>query len=377
MNLYQRIFRFVRIGVRSELTPAQTRLVQLTNVVTMSIVMACVIGMLLYAYLWVFEPTESLPLSQILLPSIELAMCLGVFYLNSRQHYWYAKVLLLLSGALTITAMGFLFQQSGGDSLYFLIVPMGILLFLGVNRFAYLFAGCMLLLMLIVNVFQNYHGALTPMPESILALNYTINLVVIFGLVMYMTIFLIKTNHESEQKLTGMMETDSLTGLFNRRKYDRFTEDLCQQSCDKQFPVALMIFDIDYFKTFNDTYGHLAGDDALMEVADVLKKHVHRKTDLVARFGGEEFVVVLTRTEPKDAVALAHKIMRDVMALKIEHQYSLAAKFLTVSCGLIAKVPNEEDTFYDMFMAADQKLYQAKEQGRNQLAYDIDDDSTV
>jgi diguanylate cyclase (GGDEF)-like protein len=134
----------------------------------------------------------------------------------------------------------------------------------------------------------------------------------------------------------------------------------------------LILCDVDCFKLYNDTYGHLAGDDALRQVAKVIAQTVKRSTDLVARYGGEEFVVVLSNTDAKGAMVVAEEIRANINELKMPHASSQICEYLTLSLGIATVVPNLNTSSKVLVMAADQGLYQAKVQGRNRLVQ-IDD----
>jgi diguanylate cyclase (GGDEF)-like protein len=127
------------------------------------------------------------------------------------------------------------------------------------------------------------------------------------------------------------------------------------------------MIDIDYFKLFNDSYGHLAGDDCLKRVAQALAKTIERKTDLLARYGGEEFVCVLPLTDKKGAVIVANKLRKNILSLNIPHVYSAIASQVTISLGVACQIPAKHTKPIVLIEAADQALYQAKASGRNQV----------
>jgi len=126
--------------------------------------------------------------------------------------------------------------------------------------------------------------------------------------------------------------------------------------------------DIDYFKNYNDHYGHQAGDDCLRKVAKTLNKVAKRPGDLVARYGGEEFAVILSDTDSKSALSLAEEARKDILSLKIPHGQSDVCEYVTISLGVASTVPASLDLSYQTLIeAADNCLYQAKRKGRNQV----------
>jgi diguanylate cyclase (GGDEF)-like protein/PAS domain S-box-containing protein len=168
--------------------------------------------------------------------------------------------------------------------------------------------------------------------------------------------------------LEDLSTTDGLTGVSNRRRLDEFLEHEWRRSMRDRSELSLLLVDIDYFKQFNDRYGHLAGDDCLMQVAAALKNCVRRTGDFVARYGGEEFACVLLRTGEKEARKAAQRIMDEIAGLNIVHEGSTIAEHLTVSIGVATVVPEKGQGYPDLIGAADRSLYAAKDKGRNRMA---------
>jgi diguanylate cyclase (GGDEF)-like protein len=137
--------------------------------------------------------------------------------------------------------------------------------------------------------------------------------------------------------------------------------------------LSLLIVDIDYFKEFNDRYGHLAGDDCLKQVAATLGGTMRRASDLVARYGGDEFTCVLPGTGEQRAVKVAQRIADEVAGLSIPHESSSVAGHVTVSIGVATEVPEKGREYSDLISRADRCLYAAKDQGRNRVVALLDD----
>lgn len=172
---------------------------------------------------------------------------------------------------------------------------------------------------------------------------------------------------QANQELQRLASSDGLTQVANRRCFDEYLKSEWQRLAREQLPLSLILCDVDCFKLYNDTYGHLAGDDALRQVAKVIAQAVKRPTDLVARYGGEEFVVILSNTNAEGALIVAEKIQANISQLEIPHTSSQICEYLTLSLGVATMIPNYKLSSKILVMAADQSLYQAKIQGRNRL----------
>ena len=170
-----------------------------------------------------------------------------------------------------------------------------------------------------------------------------------------------------EEKLTQLSIIDDLTKISNRRKFDEVLKHEYLNACRTQKPLSVLMIDIDYFKLFNDTYGHLAGDNCIKKVATALQNSIYRPDDLVARYGGEEFVVILPDTPEKGELVVAQKIMSEISRLNIPHSSSMINENVTVSLGGYTLTPNIHHAPEFIVAEADKLLYQAKEAGRNQF----------
>lgn len=169
-------------------------------------------------------------------------------------------------------------------------------------------------------------------------------------------------------KLQRLSDSDELTGLFNRHYLESTTRLMRDNRKTQLEPLSLLLVDVDHFKQYNDHYGHSAGDKALRGVADVLQCNTHDATDLVARCGGEEFVLILNNTGEEGAVAVAQRIIAAMKEKAIPHAYSSAAAYLTISIGIAIKPPNTPFRYNELFDLADQALYRAKDEGRNRAS---------
>lgn len=169
------------------------------------------------------------------------------------------------------------------------------------------------------------------------------------------------------QKLKTLADRDGLTLIANRRRFDRFLENAWSRCIREQKPIALIMADIDWFKPYNDQYGHLQGDDCLKQVSRVLEGLARRAGDLVARYGGEEFAVILENTSLDAGISVGERMRRSVAELAIPHLSSPDQKQVTISVGVAAQTPKQGDESQNLIDAADKALYRAKSQGRNQV----------
>jgi diguanylate cyclase (GGDEF)-like protein len=180
----------------------------------------------------------------------------------------------------------------------------------------------------------------------------------------------VKTHLELNRQrdiLENLSNLDGLTNIPNRRRFDAFLKQEWHWAIRGCYFLSLIMMDIDYFKLFNDGYGHLAGDDCLKQVAQTLAQTIDRKTDLLARYGGEEFVCVLPLTDAKGAIVVANKLRESILSLNIPHAYSTIACQITLSLGVATQIPSRHTMPTVLIEAADKALYQAKASGRNQV----------
>jgi len=169
------------------------------------------------------------------------------------------------------------------------------------------------------------------------------------------------------EKLYELSSIDGLTEIPNRRYFDELFADEWSRALRSGTVLSLIICDIDYFKDFNDHYGHLLGDECLKAVARELDMHARRAGDSVARFGGEEFAVLLPGTGPEDAQRLANEMRESVKALGIAHAGSRVSDQVTISMGVASMVPTQDAQPKQLLKEADEALYRAKHEGRDRV----------
>ncbi len=179
----------------------------------------------------------------------------------------------------------------------------------------------------------------------------------------------ISDRKQLELILQKQAQLDGLTKIANRRKFDEVLEREWRRCRRDNSPLSLLLFDIDQFKVYNDTYGHVQGDECLIQIAQVLKRQIGRTTDLAARYGGEEFVILLSNTDSTGAIHIANTILEAIRQLQIPHKNSTVMPFVTSSCGVATCIPSDQSQMVHLINLADQALYQAKSQGRNQMIF--------
>jgi diguanylate cyclase (GGDEF)-like protein len=188
---------------------------------------------------------------------------------------------------------------------------------------------------------------------------------------------LLRQNFIEARFLNELAERDGLSGLYNRRIFDDLMTRIWRQAKREDAAIEIIFIDIDYFKVYNDLYGHQAGDDCLKSVARTIDRAAKRPFDFAARYGGEEFVLVLYGPPPDYAQTLPDRIRLDVAALAIPHEGSGIGNTVTVSVGVAHVRPTEGRSLTGAIQAADEALYEAKRAGRNRVVFKDANDSEV
>ena len=171
----------------------------------------------------------------------------------------------------------------------------------------------------------------------------------------------------ANSELTRLATHDAMTGLFNYRYFETTLARIWGQALRGHGSLGLVLIDVDFFKRYNDSLGHLAGDACLRGVAVTLENTVHRESDLVARYGGEEFVVVAPGTDMPGVLLLAERIRQAVQDLALPHPDSPTEPVVTISLGCAAIMPDPGQSWQELVTLADEALYRAKAQGRNRV----------
>lgn len=169
--------------------------------------------------------------------------------------------------------------------------------------------------------------------------------------------------------LEHVANIDPLTSIANRRRYEEVFDIEWRAAVREKNTLTLVVIDIDYFKQYNDHFGHAGGDSALVSVAQVLSENLRRAKDFIARYGGEEFVVLLPNTSQEKAFDIVEGCRRAVQGLKIKQSDEIEREYLSVSIGGVSYVPSQECRPFKVFNMADDALYKAKKQGRNCIVW--------
>jgi len=172
---------------------------------------------------------------------------------------------------------------------------------------------------------------------------------------------------KANTKLQELAILDSLTGISNRRYIDHTLPLLAAEASRERKPLSLLMVDIDFFKNYNDKYGHIAGDAVLKKIAEILDQSLVRSSDIAARYGGEEFLIILPNTDSSGAMQVADKLLHAVIDAQIRCDTSPLAAFITISIGIHTTIPSNESECWDMVQKADTALYRAKNKGRNRI----------
>lgn len=176
---------------------------------------------------------------------------------------------------------------------------------------------------------------------------------------------------QANERLEQLSITDSLTGLLNRRKFDEIITMKWEYCKRYEIPLSVIMMDIDLFKQYNDYFGHQLGDDCLINIAEQISKLLRNETDYAARYGGDEFIMILTHTRPEEAYQISEMLRKKIGELHIP-LYEKGEEYVTISSGVCSTIPNKENTIAQLIFMADRALYQAKSQSRNNsVAYEL------
>lgn len=241
------------------------------------------------------------------------------------------------------------------------------------------YAALMGILLFMATVFMELAGLIPVSPGLAIELNHPVysdyfaatallfGVSIGIGTAFFSTNYGMNQTYKLKQAILQQSLSDGLTGIANRRHFEKQLEAEWNRALRNQRLVSLILADIDCFKSYNDNYGHLAGDDCLKTVADELSSAVSRSSDLVARYGGEEFVFLIPELSLDKVEILAENIRYGVEKLAIPHKYSAVEDVVTISLGVASAVPQKNTSSATLIRDADRALYYAKQSGRNQV----------
>ena len=177
--------------------------------------------------------------------------------------------------------------------------------------------------------------------------------------------------YKQRKAIESLVMFDGLTGIYNRRAYDGFMEVEWRRAKRENSYISLALLDIDYFKLYNDNYGHLMGDEVLKLLASTIRSKQCRGTDYFARYGGEEFAFVMPMTDADGAQSVAQKVLDSVNEIKIPHNFSEISNHVTISIGGTTAKPQHDDALSNFVELADKMLYLSKNEGRNKVSWSL------
>lgn len=301
-----------------------------------------------------------------------IAVYLVVPLINRRGDHNYARNLVLVNGCTQVFVVTYFIGAEAGIHLfYFAIGSIQALIFRRHHTGLLVLVLGMVAVLFVVCQFV-FSVGVTPLPATFAPAIFMISVMGAMALSgAFAHLFrreideaedrLIRSNRDLEKLST----TDQLTGLANRRSLDKFLNHEWEKTGRDPRPLSALMCDVDYFKAYNDRYGHQAGDLCLQRIAQSLKDVVRRPTDLVARYGGEEFAIILPLTTSEDARVIAERLRSSVEALAIPHDQSDVSEYVTISVGLSTLFPPGDGPVQQVLSQADRALYLAKRQGRN------------
>jgi len=170
-----------------------------------------------------------------------------------------------------------------------------------------------------------------------------------------------------EKKLLEQSRLDPLTDVLNRRAFTELSSKELKSAVRKQYPISLVIIDVDYFKEYNDNKGHIQGDKTLRKISKTIQKHLRRNTDLISRYGGDEFLLLLKQTTLEQAMNVAEHLRKTIDALNLSYENMSKKKNITITLGVTTILPDKNYSVNKLIAVADAALYKAKNAGRNQV----------
>lgn len=364
----------VGLGTRPENDPKHNQKIRLVNQICLFVILIITPHMLLTLYYRATWPTL-VQLGAILHLSIAI-------YLNSRHHFNLARILALVVGNMHIGNMALILGHECGVYFYFSAAIIAPLFFYTYKEAAYtLFFASFTILLAVMTQFLGSDYAplagvipLVQVPPALLTVFFYFSvagsLATVFAFVFY---FYNESSRfeeslaEANRELFKLSETDSLTQLPNKRSFKASLDREWGKGIRSRHPLSVLMADLDYFKKYNDSYGHQAGDRCLAEAARAISRHTREFVDFPARYGGEEFIILMTETGLEDACTVAERIREEIVQLAVPHELNEPDRVVTCSLGVASCVPDTGTDAEEIIRRADKALYVAKEKGRNRV----------
>jgi len=309
---------------------------------------------------------------------IGILLMVFIIFLNSRFFFKTSRIMTLLIGNLHVFCITCIIGLDGGTQFYFNPAIMAPLFFYSPKEYRKI-ALYLLFTMSLVLLAQVTIPSQQPMfnPSKLLITVFYYSSV--FGSLIAVFLFVFHFYNESNhfetslevvnKQLQCLSETDTLTQLPNRRSFLNTIEQEWERAIRSKTILSVIMMDLDFFKLFNDSYGHQKGDDCLVQVANAIKASIRESMDFPARFGGEEFILLIsnTDTDVDKAYEITERIRKEILSLGIRHIQDIPRHVVSSSFGIASCVPDKHLNYQDLINMADQALYSAKRNGRNRI----------
>lgn len=359
----------VGVGTNPAMDPKQVQGIRLVNQVALFVMV------LVLPYLAVFAVLGSCWSAWIQVGAILVLG--GAVLLNRYGHHDAARVVTLLLGNGLVLVMTLLLGKESGIHLYAFAAVVAPLFFYSNREWATIggYVGITVVSSVAAELWLSRHAPVDPLPAWLEPWFFLACLVggllTVFAFVLYFYVesrrfeaSMVRANHEMKR----LAETDALTGVANRRKLERTLLLEWGRAVRGKYMLSVVLIDVDHFKQYNDRHGHPAGDDVLVRLCRAFEQSVRRVYDLVGRYGGEEFLLILPESGPEGAFAAAERARVEVVALAIPHDRNADFGCVTCSFGVASGMPADGGDPYDLVRLADAALYRAKSEGRNRVA---------
>ncbi len=363
------LHQLINLGVSDELTFKEKLLIKSVNTSCLAVIAFSTIGGL-HAFISSTE-ISAIQTINVILSLICVIGATSSLICSHYKKFEFGRLILFFAIFFVIVSANILFQISSGEFIYYLFLPVAVYYLFGDAKKTWVLIFFITIAVLSATTYRFHYGALFHRSKEaqfyILLSNLLISLLAMTVLVHQK----IKINAKAYQYVDSLASTDQLTGLMNRLGFQRFFQTTWAAIKREQLSLAVIMCDIDYFKQYNDLYGHLAGDRCLQHVGGVFRELVIRGTDVAARYGGEEFIVCLSNPTYEHAVHEAQNICRSIEALKIPNKGSSVSDYVTISCGMFWIQAGQKTTKMELLIKkADTLLYKAKKMGRNRVFSD-------
>lgn len=353
------ILETIKEFIKNESTPLEQRLFVIANVIITFLSFLCL--------------TTSILLNKSIILNILWAfftlLTIVFLILTIKDKYELARKATIIIAPLLIVPSILLVSRSLSLSIAFSCYLLTIVNIFAIGRERYIVTPVFIATVIITSYFKWYNIDLwiNPISTEISFLHWSIEIALILigtaGIPTYASDALRRKNEE----LANLLCTDNLTNLYNKTHLNTQLPQLLSSAQRNNIPLSILAIDIDYFKKYNDNYGHLAGDDALADVATIFKEIANRSTDSAYRFGGEEFIIILSSTDTDEAMKIGQDIIDSLALAKLEHTES-SVGYITVSIGISTQGNNNVMTADKILKQADTALYESKHNGRNRYS---------